>query len=382
MSRRITAFLMAVSLIMVMPTQAVANSKLTEAKNKQQDLQQKLNDIKSEKKEVSQELVSNKEARAKIIEELEAKGYEKQAVEEKIAQIDSAIQTLTVAIEQLEAEFDAELVLFQERILVMYQRSKSWQGMDFALNSDNITEFYKNRNAMKMVSKADQAMMTALVEKQEQIEDLKQAKQEEERITKSDLMQKIDDMEKLSVSRAKIDEEIQSTAKTLAQLESAEDQINDEAAKISSYIKQLSTTKVEYVGGDMSWPTPGNYRISSAYGYRIHPILKTRRFHSGIDIHANSKDPIAAANSGTVIYAGWRNGYGNTVILDHGGGITTLYAHIVSKGILVKNGQKVSTGDIIAKVGSTGLSTGPHLHFEFRKNGETENPVPHFGTKK
>ncbi len=381
MSRKITALFLAVTLAVAIPTQAMA-SNLSDAKSKQKNLQQQLNEIKNEKEEISETLVYNKEKREQIILELEAKGYEKQAVEEKLAQIDSAIKTLNEAIAQSEAEFDAELALFQQRIVVMYQRSKSWQGMDFALDSANITEFYKNRNAMKMVSKADQAMMTSLQEKAMEIEGLKLAKQEEERTTKSDLMKKLDDMEKLKVSRSQVDEQIQSTTKTLAQLEADEDEINAEAAKISSYIKQLSTTNVQYVGGDMGWPTPGNYRISSAYGYRIHPIFKTRRFHSGIDIHANQGDSIAAANSGTVIYAGWRNGYGNTVILDHGGGITTLYAHIMNRGILVKDGQKVSMGDVIAKVGSTGWSTGPHLHFEYRKKGDTQNPVPHFGTKK
>lgn len=381
MSRKITALFLAVTLAVAIPTQAMA-SNLSDAKNKQKNLQQQLNEIKNEKEEISETLVNNKEKREQIILELEAKGYEKQAVEEKLAQIDSAIKTLTEAILQSEAEFDAELALFQQRIVVMYQRSKSWQGMDFALDSANITEFYKNRNAMKMVSKADQAMMTSLQEKAMEIEALKLAKEEEERTTKEDLVKKLDDMEKLKVSRSQVDEQIQSTTKTLAQLEADEDEINAEAAKISSYIKQLSTTNVQYVGGDMGWPAPGNFRISSAYGYRIHPIFKTRRFHSGIDIHANQGDSIAAANGGTVIYAGWRNGYGNTVILDHGGGITTLYAHIMNRGILVKDGQKVSMGDVIAKVGSTGWSTGPHLHFEYRKKGDTQNPVPHFGTKK
>ena len=195
-------------------------------------------------------------------------------------------------------------------------------------------------------------------------------------------MKYLEEITKLQSSRSQVDEQIQSTSKTLAQLEAEEDEINAEAAKISSYIKQLSTTTVKYVGGDMNWPAPGNYKISSAYGYRIHPIFKTRRFHSGIDIHANKGESITAANGGTVIYAGVRTGYGNTVILDHGGGITTLYAHIMNRGILVKVGQTVKSGAVIAKVGSTGWSTGPHLHFEYRKNGDTQNPVPHFGTKK
>ena len=381
MSRKITALLLAGILALSMPTQAMAN-KLSEAQDKQQDLKQELSKIKSEKAEIKQVLVSNKQKREEIIKSLEEMGFQKQAVQEKLNQIDSAIQTLTEAIAQSEIEYNDELALFQERILVMYQRSKSWQGLDFALDSTNISEFYKNRNAMKTISKADQDMMASLQAKLAEIDGLKKQKEEEERITQGDLVKYLEEITKLQTSRSQVDEQIQSTSKTLAQLEAEEDEINAEAAKISSYIKQLSTSTVKYVGGDMNWPTPGNYRISSAYGYRIHPIFKTRRFHSGIDIHANKGESITAANSGTVIYAGVRTGYGNTVILDHGGGITTLYAHIMNRGILVKVGQKVSAGAVIAKVGSTGWSTGPHLHFEYRKNGDTQNPVPHFGTKK
>ena len=95
--------------------------------------------------------------------------------------------------------------------------------------------------------------------------------------------------------------------------------------------------------------------------------------HTGIDISASQGSSIVAANSGTVIMAGWQNGYGNTVVVDHGGGITTLYAHC-SK-LLVGVGKKVKAGDTIAKVGSTGMSTGPHLHFEVRKNGSTTDPI-------
>ena len=116
---------------------------------------------------------------------------------------------------------------------------------------------------------------------------------------------------------------------------------------------------------------------------RFHPILKYNKMHGGIDIPAPSNTPIHAAATGTVICAGWLSGgSGNTVIIDHGGGITTLYFHIKSGGILVKEKQKVLAGDVIAKVGSTGLSTGPHLHFEVRKNGVRQDPINYVTNKK
>ena len=380
MNRKFGAGLLAAIIALSMPGQVLA-SNLTDAEKKQKNLQQQLSGIKSEKSEVKQLLAANKEKRDEIVKNLEDKGYEKQAIEEKLAQLDSAIASLTGAIAQSETEYAAELALFQERIVVMYQRSKGWQGIDFALNSANLSEFYKNQNAMKSVSRADQDMMASLQAKKAEIESLKLQKLEEEATTQEMLEAKLASIKDLQNSRSQVDQEIKSTNKTLKQLEAEEDEINAEAAKVSAYIKQLKLSNAKYVGGDMNWPAPGNYKVSSPYGNRMHPIFHRMRFHSGIDIHANSGDPIAAANSGTVIYAGARTGYGNTVIIDHGGGITTLYAHIKTRGILVRTGQHVSAGDIIAKVGSTGWSTGPHLHFECRKNGDTENPMSHLGKK-
>lgn len=121
------------------------------------------------------------------------------------------------------------------------------------------------------------------------------------------------------------------------------------------------------------WPVNGS--VTSGFGYRVHPIYGTRRLHQGLDISGGSGTPIAAAKSGTVISAGWRGGYGNAVVISHGSGVTTLYAHQSSMN--VTSGQQVGRGDIIGWVGSTGASTGPHLHFEVRINGSAVDPRPY-----
>ena len=118
------------------------------------------------------------------------------------------------------------------------------------------------------------------------------------------------------------------------------------------------------------WPI--NATVTSEYGYRIHPVYGTRRLHAGMDIGAPGGTAIASANSGIVIFAGRQGGYGNTIIVDHGGGITTLYAHQSRLGASV--GQAVDRGDIIGFVGATGTATGNHLHFEVRVNGSPTNP--------
>lgn len=189
----------------------------------------------------------------------------------------------------------------------------------------------------------------------------------------------------------------------VAQLSSVEkrrsellDEVQSQRDSVSSYVTELegSTAALEQklystivqrqrptrpsTSGRRNWGTgryvtPAEGPITSPYGYRIHPIYGTMRFHSGIDIGAYYGSPILAADSGVVIEAGWIGGYGNTVMIDHGGGYTTLYGH--SSQLYVHVGQVVSKGEPIAAVGSTGNSTGPHLHFEVRVNGNPTDPM-------
>ncbi|MCB1246927.1 MAG: M23 family metallopeptidase, partial [Acidimicrobiia bacterium] len=126
--------------------------------------------------------------------------------------------------------------------------------------------------------------------------------------------------------------------------------------------------------GRLIRPVPG--AISSGFGPRIHPIYGTSKMHNGVDMNARMGDPIKAAGSGTVILAGVKGGYGNAVMIDHGGGMVTLYGHQSKLGVSV--GQHVDRGEVIGWVGSTGLSTGPHLHFEVRINGTPRNPVDYW----
>ncbi|MBQ5707420.1 MAG: M23 family metallopeptidase, partial [Peptococcaceae bacterium] len=120
------------------------------------------------------------------------------------------------------------------------------------------------------------------------------------------------------------------------------------------------------------WPCPSSKKITSKYGYRIHPIQKVKKMHTGIDVGAKKGTDIVAAAGGKVIMAKYYGGYGNCIIVDHGGGMSTLYAHM--SAYVAKEGDWVSQGQVIGKVGSTGNSTGPHLHFEVRVNGQHTNP--------
>ncbi len=160
----------------------------------------------------------------------------------------------------------------------------------------------------------------------------------------------------------------------IAEIEGEISQLERDAQRIQDEINRRSQGGGSNPG-ILSWPLGGS--VSSGFGYRIHPITGTRKLHTGIDMGAGSGTPISAAGSGTVILASWYGGYGNTIVIDHGGGLTTLYAH--QSGFAVSEGQSVSTGQTVGYVGSTGFSTGPHLHFETREWGTPVDPMKYLG---
>ena len=201
------------------------------------------------------------------------------------------------------------------------------------------------------------------------------------------------DKRKSEIEAAKTDAEEQKAALEADQAEIAEkkaaiaadaeetqkelDKLEADAQALTATIRNQgsSSSNSTYLGGEMAWPAPQYTRISSYFAGRIDPITGKKSNHGGLDLAAPGGSPILAANSGTVIIAGYHYSYGNYVVIDHGGGVSTLYGH--SSKLLVSRGQKVSRGQQIAKVGTTGRSTGNHLHFEVRINGQRVDPLPY-----
>jgi murein DD-endopeptidase MepM/ murein hydrolase activator NlpD len=171
--------------------------------------------------------------------------------------------------------------------------------------------------------------------------------------------------------------ERQQIVRARAAWEKEADSLEEDSREIGAMLRRLQTTTAgrlrysrPFTGGLMR-PVSGG-RITSSFGWRVHPIYKSRKFHSGVDIAISSGTPIHAAAKGLVLHAGWWGGYGNCVIIDHGGGVATLYGHCSS--LAVSAGQEVRQGQTIGFVGSTGLSTGPHVHFEVQRNGQAVSP--------
>ncbi|NLX63777.1 MAG: peptidoglycan DD-metalloendopeptidase family protein [Clostridiaceae bacterium] len=374
MIKRISAVLMSFVLIATMVSTSAANS-LEDAKKELQQTQKEIKQIKDRQKKEKQNLINSQQYREKVIADLQKKGHEKSKIEEKIKEIESAIATLDEAIRLAEEEYAKELKLFQNRLVTLYINSRTKAETNLLLQCDNFEEMFKKSHMLRLISQFDQDLLKSIEARKQEIAELKALKQQEEDTAQEQLEAMLIDIANLEVSRSLADKEVQKTQQRLKELEEAEDRLEADSKELEKLIKRLSSTGA-YTGGVMQWPLPGYYKISSYFGMRMHPILGYKKMHGGIDIGAPQGTPIHAAANGKVICAAWRSGgSGNTVIIDHGGGITTLYFHIMNGGILVREGQTVKAGDVIAKVGSTGLSTGPHLHFEVRKNGVRQDPL-------
>jgi murein DD-endopeptidase MepM/ murein hydrolase activator NlpD len=174
---------------------------------------------------------------------------------------------------------------------------------------------------------------------------------------------------------ASLDKQVEATE---ADNEEAEKELVALAAQRAELNKKKNAlNSFKYSGGKVAWPVPDRKTVGDGFGYRIDPIKHVKKLHKGIDIPAPKGTTIIAAESGVVLIASQVSGYGNTVVIDHGGGLWTWYGHIRNGGIMVSEGDKVKRGQKIAEVGSTGDSTGNHLHFEVRKNEVAVDPLPY-----
>lgn len=246
--------------------------------------------------------------------------------------------------------------------------------LHMVLSAKDITTFLDNLYYQQRMVKRDREILEDLKEKTRELIVIREnLKKQKERI--------ISTINSISGQKAQIAIAVNMNRELVNKLktdrnayESAERELSRLSGSLEAKIRSLTVSgerTVSYTSGAFIKPVMG--AITSPYGWRRHPIFGGRKFHTGVDIAGKNRSPIKAANSGKVIYTGWYGGYGKVVIVDHGKSITTLYAHMSS--ISVSNGQKISKGTVVGYEGSTGYSTGPHLHFEVRINGTHTNPM-------
>lgn len=336
--------------------------KLTEVNSEISDAQKKLNEGKTIETKLNKEISS-------LENQINQTQGEINALKGNIQATESKIQEALVQLEQVEAEMKVQSDQLSARLRTMYKNG-GVGALDVLLGSDSISDFMTNMDMVQRIYESDKEVLKAMetqykiiAAQREYLLNL-QSQLEQERISEA---------EKQNALQASRSEVAVKKSEVATNNKALQEQINALYAEANKLIKEIQGLQgdQDYSGGIMMWPVKG--KITSPFGYRVHPILKTKELHTGLDIAAKSGVTVVAANSGTVIKAGWNNSYGNLLMIDHGGGIVTLYAH--NSSLLVKTGDVVSQGQAVSKVGSTGMSTGPHLHFEVRVDGKYKNPM-------
>lgn len=355
----------------------VQAEEMEDLKIQQEELQNQIDDATGELESVQDELSENLQQIQKLDEKIQASQEQLEELTTKITELQEQIDEVEEKLEVAEERYNKQKEILEVRLVTMYETSDT-QYLDVILSSRSVSDFLSNYFLITELTNYDTELL----------DDMKAQKDEIE-LTKKKLdnaKEQYATMKQNETKTAKILENTKSVRENfIAKLSEQEqeiqakiDEYNAEFEKVNKEILSLALQGIDtqYIGGELAWPIPGYTRITSKYGMRTHPITGVYKLHTGVDVSAPMGANFVAANDGIVTKAGFNGAYGNMVIIDHGGGVSTLYAH--GSEIMVQVGDTVKRGEtVVLKVGSTGYSTGPHAHFEVRLNGVVTDPIPY-----
>lgn len=342
------AFSLAFSTIPVMDVQAEGD-----VEKARKDLEE----IRKEKKEIKGEIQEARETMDREKEKMER-------ISEQIHQSNEEIFSVKQKVKKVQKDLDRAENRFQDRIDSIY-RSGKLGYMSTLLESDSLSQFLARFETLSLLVKRDHLLMEEIAAKKKEI---KRQQRELEKLNKK----REQEIEEAKETYNRMQENRKKSKVALAGIEEEEHIQEKEVRRVN--LLALKNGSFKYPGGPLSWPGKSQ-RITSPYGYRVHPVTGVYKLHTGIDTAGNAGDPIYAAADGIVLESQPASGYGWIIILDHGSGLTTLYAHMYPHTVRVQKGDYVERGQRIASVGSNGYSTGPHNHFEVRKQGRLQNPL-------
>ena len=381
--RRIFAGVLAVAMIGCMPGIRLEASAEEDYQDQLDSLSDQYSELEKKNQEIQAQIDKTKNEKDKKLAEkknLDAQVNNTQqqinVLTDRIDLLNSTIEEKEQAIIDTQNDIDENYDLFKQRMRAMYMTDKS-STLGLLLGAESFSEFLTRAEMVSNIAEHDQQLLDQLIEDKRAIEEAKkeiEASKADVETSKVSLDQK---KQELNVMVQQTEAQIQDIAlleqEYLANQAEMQRQMAAVQAEIDKIYQTINSTG-EYTGGVMGWPVPGYSKITSDYGWRFN----NTDFHTGIDISGPSiyGKPAVAVADGTVAVVQTTYtpgvGYGKYIIVDHGGGITTLYGH--NSAILVSVGQKVTRGQQLTQIGSTGWSTGPHLHFEVRVDGKHVNP--------
>ena len=356
-------------------------SAIADAKNEKNALAKGKTDVEKVKKSLEQ----SKANLSQYVTELDAQVA---SIEEKIEQLNKDIDDKNAEIDQTKEDLkeaiaikDNQYECMKKRVQAVYEQGDNYY-LELLLNAKGLGDFLNQMDYVEDLSKYDDRMFkeyAATVEYvkvcEEQLE-AEEALLQETKKTAEDEQKAMEDLiSQKQAEIASVQEEITDKERAIREYEAEIAEQNATISELERIVaeekKTLQNMRV-YDGGAFCWPCPAYTRVSSEFGYRNHPTLKVNMFHNGVDLAAPGGSDILAAYDGAVVSASYTGAMGNYVMIDHGDGLYTVYMH--ASKLLVSAGQEVKRGDVIALVGSTGRSTGNHLHFSVRVNGEYVSP--------
>ena len=382
MPKKIILTCLLIVVVLVSFTTVVIADDLIDLQNRKNELNNQITEANEQVENIQIELTDTLKQIDNLDQKIETYQDQVDELNGKLETLQNQIKIAEEKLTNLENNYKIQRKTFQNRIVAQYEAGDV-QYLDVLLSSNTLSEFISNYYLIGEIAKYDRNLLDNIDRQKNEIEKIKTTLTEREKNLKT--VKENKEKTATALENAKVIKN--SYAKQLTDSE------KETQAKIAEYQRELDNLEAQivtitsikvgedYVGGEFAWPAPGYSTITSKYGMRVHPILKTHRVHSGTDIAMPMGAYIIAANDGVVTKAGYSStGYGNMVLIDHGGGVSTLYGH--GSEILVQTGQTVKRGDIIMKAGSTGWSTGPHLHFEVRINGQHVDSLPYITGKK
>lgn len=350
-----------------------------------------ISDLDKQKKEVSEELNKKNKQLEYVNEELTTALLEIQKLDDEILQYETDLNKYETQLSKLQTSIDEaiekiDLVqedyqtreeILRERLVEMY-KAGDVTYLEVLLSSKSLTEFISSYFLMRQLVEYDNKLIKQVEREKNDLEYTKAKLEKEQKEVKTIKAKKEQTTIILNNKKTLQKAHVNKLSEEEKKLQKEIIEYKKEVYRIQSLISQVSgepNLQIQYTGGDMIWPVAKEgTAITSYYEQREHPITGIIHYHSGIDIgNAYFGTPVVAALDGYVSYAGWLGGYGNCVIINHGNGVSTLYGH--GQAILTTLHKEVKQGELIMEVGSTGNSTGPHLHFEIRINGYTVNPL-------
>lgn len=337
----------------------------------QKEIEENINKLEIVQEELTQNLVQIQE----IDKEITNSEQSLSALNEEIDKINQKTKEIELEIKEKQKEYDIQKRLTDERMLTICEQGEL-QYLDVLLGSTSIVDFISNyflvseiyENDIQLLEKTNK-QKKEIEQKSEELEKEKQVLNEKKKEQQKDAQILENTKTARQIQITKLSEEEQNIQLQIDEYKKQVTSIEDE---IRSLVGIVSFGK-DYIGEEMIWPIPGHTRITSKFGMRTHPITGLYRLHTGTDVGAPIGTDFLAMASGIVVKAEYNLAYGNMVIIDHGGGVQTLYAH--GSEIIAKIGQTVTQGEPVLKVGSTGYSTGPHAHFEIRIDGNPVDPL-------